>query len=311
MILLKGDDIAQLVSMEECIEVVEEAFRKHAKGKTVYPSKSQFTLPGEEWRWWAFMPAYVEDMGVACKVVCDYPKNKERGKPTIMGTILLADSQTGELRAIMDGTSLTALRTGALGAVAAKYLAREDAETVGVIGCGVQGRKQLDGLAKVRDLTAVKVFDLNSDVMSQFIEDMSYLEAEIVESDATEAQVADIVVAATPSKTPVINGEIVNPGTHVTSIGAHTPDAREVDDDFIDVSKIVIDSPDAKKSGDIKAYHGELIEIKEVLTGTKVRTSREDITFFKSVGTALQDIAVASLAYEKALETERGMKTDI
>jgi len=310
MILLKGEDIAQLVTMEECIEVVEEAFRKHAKGKTVYPSKSQFTLPGKEWRWWAFMPAYVENMGVACKVVCDYPQNKNRGKPTIIGTILLADSETGELKAIMDGTGLTAIRTGALGAIAAKYLAPENAETVGVIGCGVQGQKQLEGLTKVRGITEARIFDLNNESMDEFIDAMKYLDIEIEKSRAKDVQEADIVIAATPSKTPVVNGSIIDDGSHVTSIGAHTPDAREVDDVLIKKSKIVIDSPDAKKSGDIKDYEGQLIELKDVLVGTQMRTSAEDITFFKSVGTALQDIAAANLAYENAVKKGAGTKVD-
>ncbi|MFO7837006.1 MAG: ornithine cyclodeaminase family protein [Candidatus Thorarchaeota archaeon] len=307
MILLKNEDITELVTMEECIAAVEQAFLKDAEGKTVYPSKSQFMLPTDEWRWWAFMPVYVEGMGVACKAVCDYPQNKKRGKPTIIGTILLADSETGEIQAIMDGTRLTALRTGALGAVAAKYLSRKDAVTVGIVGCGIQARKQLEGLTNVRPITRAKIFDLNSDAMDKFKDDMAYLGIEIETSDAEQVQNADIVVAATPSKEPVINGNLIGPGTHVTSIGAHTPDAREVDDNLIHKSKIVIDSADAKKSGDIKDYHGDPIKIKDVLTGTDVRTAEDDITFFKSVGTALQDVAAASLAYEKALEKRNGM----
>jgi len=292
--------VAFLVSMEETIEAVEEAFLKHASGKTRYPPKTQFTLPTEGWRWWGFMPVYVEGMGIACKIVCDYPENRKQGRPTIIATIVLCDSETGEVKAIMDGTYLTALRTGALGAIGARYLSREDAKTVGIIGCGVQARTQLQGLTKVREIEEVRVYDVNGEAANRFILDMRGLGLPIKSVDVKKVMESDIIVAATVSKKPVIFGKDVKPGTHVTSIGAHTPDAREVDNALIYKAKIVIDSPDAKSSGDLEGYEGEITEIKDVIAGKNIRTSPEDVTFFKSVGTALQDVAIASLVYEKA-----------
>ncbi len=306
MLFLNKEEVGFLVSMEEVIGAVEEAFLKHAHGKTRYPPKSQFMLPTEQWRWWGFMPVYVEGMGVACKVVCDYPENKGKGRPTIIATIMLCDPGTGEVKAVMDATHLTALRTGALGAVAAKHLAREDAKTVGVMGCGVQARTQLTGLTKVRDIEEVRVYDINEGAASQFILDMRGLGLPIKEVDSKKSMRSDIVVAATVSKDPVVFGEEIQPGTHITSIGAHTPDAREVDDDLMRKSKVVIDSPDAKKSGDLQGFNGDLVEIKEVIAGKNVRTGPQDITLFKSVGTALQDVAIASLVYEKAVKAGAG-----
>ncbi len=300
MLFLSGEDVKGLVSMEEAIEAVEEAFRRHAGAGTVYPPKDQFTLPTEEWRWWAFMPAYVEGMGVACKIVSEYPENRGKERPLINATIVLGDEKTGEVKAVMDGTRLTAVRTGALGAVAARHLARKDAKTAGIIGCGVQARAQLEGLSKVRGIERVKIYDPNDPAMDAFIEDMQGLGPRIEQSDPKGVLDADIVVAATVSKEPVVLGEHVKPGTHVTSIGAHVPDARELDDALMKKAKIVIDSPDAMKSGDLKDYRGEVTEIKDVVAGRKVRAGGKDVTVFKSVGTALQDVAVASLAWRKA-----------
>ena len=310
MLFLSKSDIAGLVSMNEAIDAVEKAFLKHAQGKSVYPPKTQFILPTEEWRWWAFMPCYIEEIGLACKIVSEYPENRKRDRPTIAAIIVLCHAETGEVIAIMDGTYLTAVRTGALGALAARYLAREAAKNVGIIGCGVQARTQLEGLTKVRHIERARIYDLNEPAMDKFSSDMQEkLGIEIEKSNAIDVLDCDIVVTATFSKTPVVFGKNIMRGTHVTSIGAHTPDARELDDSFLKKAKIVIDSPDARKSGDLKGISGEIIEIKDVVAGKKVRTDADDITLFKSVGTALQDVAIASLAYDKA--KQRGIGTEI
>jgi alanine dehydrogenase len=312
MLLLSKEDVANLVTMEDTIGVVEKAFLAHAQGKTVYPPKDQFILPNDESRWWGFMPVYVEGMGVACKMVCDYHKNSEKGLPTIMGTILLADPDTGQMKAIMDGTYLTAVRTGASGGVAAKYLSREDSKTVGIIGCGVQARTQLEALTKVRSIEKAKIFDLKEENMERFIKDMSFLGIEIEKSDSEGVHDADIVVAATASAKPVVFGKHIKPGTHVTSIGAHTPEAGELDKELISQAKVVIDSKDCMKSGDIIGYDGELTEVQDVISGSKkIRTSDEDITLFKSVGTALQDVAAANLVFKKAMEKGIGKEVNL
>jgi ornithine cyclodeaminase/alanine dehydrogenase-like protein (mu-crystallin family) len=310
MLFLSKTEAAKLVSMEEAIAAVEKAFLKHATGKTIYPAKSQFTLPGQDSRWWGFMPVYVEGMGVACKAVCDYPENKKHGRPTIISTTMFCDAESGEVKAIIDSTQLTALRTGALCALAAKHMAREDASVAGIIGCGVQARSQLEGLTKVRKLKKVKIYDVNAAAMDAFISDMAKLGVPIEKSTADGVLDADIVVAATVSKKPVVFYEKLKKGAHVTSVGAHTPDAGELDAALVKKAKVVIDSKDCLKSGDLKDYKGSLTEIREVIAGKKVRQSAADITVFKSVGTAIQDVAIASLVYEKALKTKAGRNID-
>ena len=300
MLFLNKTEVAKLVSMEEAIAAVEKAFLKHAAGKTIYPAKSQFTLPGQDSKWWGFMPVYVEGMGVACKAVCDYPENKKHGRPTIISTTMFCDAESGEVKAIIDSTQLTALRTGALCALAAKHMAREDASVVGIIGCGVQARSQMEGLMKVRKLKKVKIYDVNAAAMDTFVSDMTKLGVPIEKSTADGVLDADIVVAATVSKEPVVFYSKLKPGTHVTSVGAHTPDARELDAALVKKAKVVIDSKDCLRSGDLRDCKGSLTEIQEVIAGKKIRQSAADITLFKSVGTALQDIAMAAMVYEKA-----------
>jgi len=227
-----------------------------------------------------------------------------------MATIVLCDAEAGEVRAIMDGAYLTALRTGALGAIGAKYLARQEAKNVGIIGCGVQARTQLEGLTRVRHIEKAKIYDLNESAMDKFRSEMQEkLGIEIERSNAKDVLGCDIVVTATFSKTPVVFGKYIMRGTHVTSIGAHTPDARELDHNFLKKAKIVVNSPDAKKSGDLRDISREIVEIKDVVAGKKVRTDVNDITLFKSVGTALQDVAIVSLVYDKA--RERGIGQEI
>ncbi len=295
-------EIRENISMEDVIGVVEKAFLAYAHGKVVYPPKTQFLIPGNEWRWWGFMPAYVDGMGLSCKIVSDYPENKSRGKQTITATLILCDESDGHVKAIMDANYLTALRTGALCAIAARLLSREDSTTVGIIGCGTQARTQLEGLSLVRPLSHVLIYDPKEEAMDKFIADMSHLGLPIEKSTKYGVLDADIIIAATVSKTPVVFGDKLRPGAHITSIGAHTPDSRELDDDVINKAKVVIDSKDALKSGDLKNYKGGITEIKDVISGKRVRTNKNDITLFKSVGTAIQDVAIASLVYKRRIK---------
>ena len=320
MLLIKKSELKGLVSMKEAINAVEDAFKKHAIGKSVYPTKIQFNLPGQLWEWWAFMPCYVEGIGLGIKVISDYPGNKKSGRPTISAINVLCDESDGKIKAVMDGTYLTAIRTGALGGIAAKYISRKDSEVVGVIGCGVQGRAQLEGVAQVRELKRVLVYDVNKAAVDSFKRDMkAKLKVDVEETDAENlAKNSDIIITATSSRAPVLLGEWVGNGTHINSIGAHTPDARDLDYHLIKKAKIVIDSPDALKSGDLKnpledlfIKPDELTEIKDVINGKKIRKDIDDVTLFKSVGTAIQDVAMASLVYKKAEAMGLGTEVDL
>jgi alanine dehydrogenase len=316
MFLVNQSDLKSLIRMEEVIGAVEKAFGKYGQGDSILPEKTQFFLPTEDWKWWAFMPCYVGgSLGV--KVVSDYSRNTAR--PTIQALMLLCDENNGSVKAIMDATYLTAVRTGALGAIAVKYLSRKDSEVLGILGCGVQSRTQLEGISKVRELKKVLIHDVNESAIDKFIADMQKLKIPIEKSTAEKiAMDSDIIVTATTSKMPVLEGRLVSEGAHINSIGAHTQDARELDYQLMKKAKVVIDSPDALKSGDLKnpledglLKIRDIVEIKDVLMGKKVREKIEDITLFKSVGTGIQDVAIATLVYQKAMESGRGVEIDL
>lgn len=311
---MKRSEIEKLVDMKEAIDSVEKAFRKYSEGKVIYPPKMQMTPNEDAKTWWGFMPCYVDEVGLGIKAVSDYEDNKGKGLPTISAVYVLLDEKSGQAKAIMDANYLTALRTGALGGIAAKYLSREDAATVGVFGCGTQAKTQLEGVCAVRRITEALVVDKSKEYAERFKEEMSKkLGITIKIAKPEQAAGCDIVIGATTSRTPVILGKWVKEGAHVTSIGAHTPDAREVDDELVKRAKVVVDCPDAFKSGDIiKVAQVETASIKDIIAGKKkVRQSDSDITLFKTSGTAIQDVAVASLVFNKAKASGVGKELDL
>jgi alanine dehydrogenase len=258
------------------------------------------------------------------KLVTTHVKNSEFNLPTVIGTIILNDPKTGIPIAILDGTYITAMRTGAAGAVAAKYLSREDASTVTIVGTGVQGRSQLIALCEVRQIKRVFAFDIDRKRCEEYVGEMKKrIRAEIAKADTLQEAVraSDIVVTATPSSNPIVKGEWIMEGCHVTGIGSHTPDARELDENIMTrASKIVLDTWDARKVGDV-AYpisKGLLREediygdIGTIVAGKKPgRTSAKEITVFKSVGTAVADVSTAFRAYQLAKERGIGKSIDL
>lgn len=247
-------------------------------------------------------------------MVTVYPDNPIRSKlPTTIGTLLLNNARSGVLLAIMDAGFLTAMRTGAASGVATKHLARRDARTVGVFGAGTQARTQLLAIAEVRALERAVVCDVSVEARAAYARDMSKQLGVPVEptADPLACLDNDIVVAATSSRTPLFDGAKVKPGTHLNGVGAHSPDAREFDAMTMQRARVFADHAPA-----CLAEAGELlIPIKEgvfteaiiqaslgdVIAGSKPgRQSSDDITLFKSVGLAVQDIATAARVYERA-----------
>jgi ornithine cyclodeaminase/alanine dehydrogenase len=258
-------------------------------------------------------------------VVTSYVNNPaKRHLPTILGKVLFQEPETGDVIGIMDGAYLTAVRTGAASGVATRYLARDDkAQTVGIFGAGVQSQAQLQAMAIARDITRACVYDINDETVRNFIEEMSAsLEMEVFRADSPDQvlEKADIICTATSSPTPIFDGNRVRQGTHVNSVGSHTPNARELDTAIIKRAKIIADSYDAclNEAGDIiiPIKEGAIgkehlrAELGEVITGQKPgRTNDREITLFKSNGLAIQDAATAKLVYDKAVKA--GIGTDI
>ena len=324
-LLLTKEDVVRVLDMRDCINVVEKAFAELASGTAVLPRRIGIAPPDGVS---LYMPAYLKQMGaLACKVVTVYKNNPTRHNlPTIIGKVLLQDPATGEVTCIMDGGYLTAVRTGAVSGLATKYLARTDkGQVAAIVGAGVQAKMQLWAMATTRELSRAYVYDVSADALSAFIPEMSAkLRLEILPADspAQMLAVADIVCTASSSSTPLFDGSLVRPGTHINGIGSHSPNARELDTAIIQRSRVVVDSVEAclKEAGDIMIplQEGAIsqahiqTELGDVVLGRKpARTNAQEITLFKSVGLAIQDAAAAQLVYERARQAGVGQNVVI
>jgi len=299
--------------MSEVLEAVEHAFKLHAEQKTTMPSKIYLDVPEKKGDFRA-MPAYING-SAGIKWVSVYPDNKDHGLQTVIATIILCDTDTGCPVAIMDGTHITDMRTGAAGGIATKYLARKDSSVIGIIGAGAQAYTQLMAIAQVLPLIReVKVFDLDHLISQRYAENMGddlMINVHAVNS-IEEAMDADIVVTTTPSRIPLILKGYIKPGTHINAIGADAKGKQELEVDLLRAAKIVVDEIDqASHSGEINVPLSQgLISVEdiygslaEVVAGIKKgRDDDQEITIFDSTGLAIHDIICAKLIYEKAKE---------
>jgi len=325
ILLLSRKDVEKIVSMREVIEAVEEAFRAKGLGKVQMPPKSYiyFNRFQGDFR---VMPAYLEDMGAAgVKIVNVHPKNpQEHDLPTVMATIFLLDPKTGAPLTIMDGTWITNMRTGAGGAVAAKYLARKDSRVIAMVGAGVQARTQLMALNEVFDIDEVRVNDAVKGKAKKYADEISkLLGIEIAPMTDVEKTIkgADIVVTVTTARGPIVKDEWISEGMHINAIGADAPGKQELDPKILRRAKIVVDDlKQALHSGEVNVPLSEGIiargdiyaELGEVITGKKPgRTSRDEITIFDSTGLAIQDIATDWKVYQKAKKMGKGRKVEL
>ena len=321
-LILNKNDVASVLKMKDCINVVENAFLELANGTAVLPLRINIPAPDGIS---LYMPAYLKEMeALACKLVTVYKNNPgKHNLPVVIGKVLVQDPETGDVVCIMDGGFLTAVRTGAASGVATKYLAREDKNQVaGIFGTGVQARMQLLAVCEVRDITKALVYDISDEAAENFTKEMSEeLGIEVVKvNNPDDVLEADIICAATSSPTPIFDGKKVKEGTHINGIGSHTPNARELDADIIIRSKLIGDSKEAcfNEAGDImipfkdglmKESH-YYADLGEIVSGKKeARKNDKEITLFKSNGLAIQDTATAKLVYDKAVEA--GIGTEI
>ena len=311
--LLSRSEVEKLLDMKEVMESVEKAFRLQAEGKAVMPPKLYLDLPQFQGDFRA-MPAYI-DGSAGIKWVCVYPNNRAQNLRSVVATIIYSDPQTGYPLAIMDGTYITSMRTGAAGGIAVKYLAKKDSSVIGIIGAGVQARAQLLAIKEVLpEIKEVKVFSLPKDTGVSYAEEMKAkldLNVRPVET-IEEALEADIVVTTTPARKPIIKKQHIKPGTHINAIGADARGKQEMEGEILKKAKIVVDDLEqASHSGEINVPLSEGVIKIEDIYGTlgevvanlkKGRESDEEITIFDSTGLAIQDIICAKIVYEKAKE---------
>jgi ornithine cyclodeaminase len=268
------------------------------------------------------MPSYVggDQAAYGLKTVCVFPGNPATGKDAHQGAVLLFSAETGELLALMNASAITAIRTAAVSGVATDLLARDDASDLAIIGAGVQARTHLKAIAEVRPLKRCRVASRNIEHARRLAEEMSGsvpFAIEPVETVAKALAGADLVATVTNSKEPVVHREWISPGVHLNVVGSSTPHAREVDTATIADSALFVDRREstlneagdylfAMREGAIGPEHIRA-ELGEVLTGKKPgRTSSQEVTLFKSLGLAVEDLAAANYLYQKARETNAG-----
>ena len=321
ILILNHSEVEKLLPMPECISAMEQAFTALARGEAHQPLRTIFRPP-EVKGVLAMMPTFRSSPSplFGLKVICVFPGNAAIGKDAHQGGVMLFDGGTGELLAVVNASAITAIRTAAVSALATRLLSREDAGNLAIIGAGVQARSHLVAMNCARPLRRVRIAARNFENANSFANEMqTQCSARIEPVAGIEAAVrgADIIVTATTSIEPVLRREWISQGAHINAIGTFSPRAREVDTATIAAASLFVDRRESalNEAGDylIAAQEGVIgpehirADLGEVLTNVHPgRTSPEEITVFKSLGLAIEDLAAASHVYQKAADTNAG-----
>jgi len=315
VLLLNALEVNHLLSMDVCIELMADALADLSRSNLVQPLRMVLSPPDARGVM-AMMPAYRRGEGSAygLKAICFFHGNPAFGKDAHQGCVLLSSGETGELLAIVNASAITALRTAAVSAVATKLLSRSDASELTIIGSGIQARTHLVALSKVRSIRRARVVSRNPEHPKQLVEEMrTKLPFPIEPVDRVEEAVkdADLIVTATSSRQPVLRREWISNGAHINAIGSYSPDAREIDSATMVASRFFVDRRESalNEAGDYLLPMNEglmgpndiIAEVGEVLLGQKQgRTSADEITLFKSLGLAVEDMVCAEYLYQQA-----------
>ena len=316
MQFIDAHEQAELLNMEEVVEAVAESLQAYSEGKTDTPLR--YVLPFNEDNRYLIMPALSDELKVVgLKTVTVAPNNTKIGKNTIVGSVILSDYETGETLAVLEGSYLTKIRTGAISGVATKYLARENAETLCVIGTGDQAQGLIEAVLAVRDIKRIQLYNRTYRKAVTFAETVQQqyqsVDVTVMENVDDAIANADVIVTATNATQPVFN-KLLDDGVHVNAVGSFKPDMQELPSHAIaNADKVVVEASEAalEETGDLitpmdeglfeeKDLYGELGEI--VGSHLAGRESDDEITVFKSVGVAIVDIIVANYFYQKAQE---------
>jgi alanine dehydrogenase len=326
--ILSAADVRQAATMADAIRAVKEAYIQLSLHQAVVPLRTPVPVDKHDGVS-LFMPAYLAASdALGAKIVSVFPKNLDRGLPLIHAVVVVLDAATGQPAAVIDGTYLTALRTGAASGVATDLLARKDARVAAIFGAGAQARTQLEAICTVRAIDKVWVYDAAQDRASAYVEEMQVrghpfpADISLAGSPAQAVTEADVICTATTSLTPVFSDADLKPGVHINGIGAYTPEMQEIPAATVARARVVVDARTASlaEAGDLiiplesgliteASIHGE---IGEVAAGRiSGRQSEDEVTFFKSVGVAVQDVAVADLILRRAQELGLGIEADL
>jgi alanine dehydrogenase len=319
--ILTREDVQKALPMSEAIEAVKRAFAQLSAGRADVPLRTSLDVPSHNGVT-LFMPAYLaDDDAMAMKIVSVFNDNPSKGLPLIHALVVVVNAETGAPEAVMDGTCLTALRTGAASGAATDVLARQDARVTAIFGAGAQGRTQLEAICAVRPIEEAWMYDIDQARAETVAGEMSEslgLPIKVAETPGQAIHHADVICTATTSSSPVFEDVHVQPGTHINAIGAYTPQMQEIPPETVLRAKVIIDHHEAAlaEAGDLlipmerglmtaEHIHAEL---GEVIAGVSAgRETAEEITLFKSVGVAVQDVATARAVLEAAPEVGLGM----
>jgi ornithine cyclodeaminase len=328
MLILTAGDVRKALPMNEAIEAMKNAYAALSSGRALVPLRTRLPIPGSE-ALSLFMPAYVnatDKQALAVKVVSLFPANPARGLAYIQAAVLVFDPETGRPIALLEGSSLTAIRTGAAGGAAIDLLARPDSRVAAIFGAGAQGRTQLQAACTARKIETVFILDADPEKAKSFADEMRgrdrvTTDIRVAQNAGEAIEKADIICTATTSTKPVFEDRDLKAGTHISAIGAYTPEMQEVPAETLQRAKIFIDSRSAalEEAGDLiqpiraglfdeSHICGELGEV--VLGKIPGRQTPEEITYFKSVGIAVQDAMAAQVALNNARKMNIGKEVD-
>jgi ornithine cyclodeaminase/alanine dehydrogenase-like protein (mu-crystallin family) len=322
LVVLNRDDVLRLLPMDECIEVMAQALATVARGDAILPLRPMIRLPDSP-NIFALMPAYLGDpKSVGVKVLTVFPVNHGTPIDAHQGAVLLFEAEHGRLLAIVDATTVTAIRTAAVSGLATRLLARDDAEDLAILGAGTQGRTHLEAVMVVRPIRRVRIWSRTTEharALAQFARERFDVNVDVCATPAQAVASASIVCTTTASPTPILLGEWLAPGAHVNAVGACIPTTRELDTNAVRRARLYVDRRESAlaEPGDI------LMPIREGAIGTDHivaeigelmlergkslgRHSDDDITLFKSLGLAVEDLASAHHVYHKALASGTG-----
>jgi ornithine cyclodeaminase/alanine dehydrogenase-like protein (mu-crystallin family) len=320
MLVLNQEEVERLLDMKGCIGAMEGALAALARGEVHVPLR--FVMrPGDEPSLLGLMPAHrAGDTPLySLKTVAVFPDNPKRGLDAHQGTVTLFDGETGEVRVVMNASAITAIRTAAVSAVATRLLAREDARVLGILGAGVQARSHLEALPRVRSFDNVLIYSRTPEHAHALADEVG---AEAVGSAADAVRDADVVVTATSSAAPVLEREWLKPGAHVNAVGGRPPQMTELDPATIAESAFFVDRRESAEAeaGDYRAAlesgaigPGHIrAELGEVLIGAAPgRSSEDELTVFRSLGLAVEDLAAAEYVVQRARETSAGTEVPL
>jgi len=304
-LFLNETDVRALLTMPDLIAAMETALTAFSAGSVVQPVRTVLEIGGHK-SFFALMPSYIPSTpALGAKLVTLYESNAERGLPAHLATIVMLDPETGALAAILDGRYITEARTAAVSAVSAKKLAREDASVLAILGSGVQARSHLEALSHVRKFREVRAWSPTKKNLDAFAAETGVTATESAES---AVRGADVIVIAASSPTPILFNDWVAPGAHVVSVGATRPTQKEMEPALVARARLFVDSRAAalKESGDVIPF-GESHIVAELGEPQATRSSPDEITIFKSLGLAVEDVVAAHLALTRAKESGRGL----